>query len=68
MVCATFIGIKTEELVENGVAIRITGLLTLFRCANPLKQRTVEEGIKLVNRQNYDSRQSRLSRVNRSPG
>jgi SRSO17 transposase len=65
MVCATFIGIKTEELVEQGVAIRITGLLKIFRCANPLKQRDVEEGIELVNRQNSEARRSRFSRVNR---
>ena len=30
MVCATFIGIKTEELIKKGVAIRITGLLKLL--------------------------------------
>jgi len=65
MVCATFIGIKTEELVEKGVAIRITGLLTIFRCANPLKQRNVEEGIEWVNRQNSEARRSRFSRLNR---
>jgi len=66
MVCATFISIKTEELIEKGIAIRITGLLTIFRCANPIRQRNIEEGIELVNRQNFEARRSRFGRIKKT--
>ena len=63
MVCATFISQKTMNFIENGVAIRITGTLELFRQFNPLRNKELFEVISGINKKIMAARQSRNSRL-----
>jgi len=63
MVCATFISQKTMNFLDNGVAIRITGTLELFRQLNPLRKKDIIEVITGINKKIKAARQSRYSRL-----
>lgn len=63
MVCATFISQKRMNFKDNGIAIRITGTLELFRRINPLIKKEIFEVINGINKKIKASRQSRNSRM-----
>lgn len=63
MVCATFISQKTMNFKNNGIAIRITGTLELFRQLNPLIKKELFEAINEINKKIKAARQSRHSRL-----
>ena len=63
MVCATFISQKTMNLKENGIAIRITSTLELFRQLNPLIKKELFEVIYGINKKIKAALQSRNSRL-----
>ncbi len=63
MVCAIFISQKTMNFIENGVAIRITGTLELFRQFNPLRNKELFDVINGINKKIMAARQSRTSRL-----